>query len=203
MSSFKIRLIEEADIPAALEVYRPYVLHTAITFEYEVPTLEEFTHKVYTITEDYPWLICEYDGAIAGYVYGSKHRARTAYQWSPEATVYMNERFHGLGLAKVMYHALFDLLRLQGYVNVYAGVGIPNAKSEAFHLSCGFEELGVFKRVGYKLGAWHDTRWFQMHLAEHTIDPPWPRKIADVVGTTAFNVILEEANAAVANIHLK
>lgn len=193
-SYYKIRLITEDDIAAALEVYKPYVLNTAITFEYEVPTIAEFTHKVKTISTGYPWLVCEHNNEIIGYAYGSLHRARTAYTWSPESTVYMDGRFHGRGVARVLYETLFEILKLQGYINVYAGVGIPNEKSEAFHEALGFYELGIFRKVGYKLGKWHDTRWFQLHLAEHVIDPPWPKQMDAVVGTDEFNSIMLRAN---------
>ncbi len=131
---FEIRLITENDIASALEVYRPYVLNTAITFEYEVPTIEEFTQKMNTIIPEYPWLVCVHKDEVIGYAYGSKHRYRTAYQWSPESTVYLDGRFHGQGIARVLYETLFELLKLQGYINVYAGVG----KERSFSRGIGF-----------------------------------------------------------------
>jgi len=97
-------------------------------------------------------------------------------------------------MAVVLYQTLFSLLRLQGYFNVYAGVGLPNKKSESFHQALGFEEIGIFKKVGYKLGNWHDTRWFQLHLANHPQNPPFPQKLADVKNTDAFRHIIEQAN---------
>jgi phosphinothricin acetyltransferase len=193
---FSIRQIEQTDIEQVLEIYRPYVERTIISFEYEVPSLEEFSNRVQTNTTDYPWLVCECNGRIVGYAYGSRHRYRTAYQWSPEATVYMNEDYHRQGLARVLYQTLFALLKLQGYVNVYAGIGLPNEKSEGFHKALGFDEIGVFKKIGYKMGKWHDTKWLQLHLVAHMTDPAPPRSFAEVEGIDEYKSILEKANAA-------
>jgi phosphinothricin acetyltransferase len=191
---FIIRPIRATDAEATLAIYAPYVQNTIISFEYEVPTLSDWENRIRTNTNDYPWLVCEHNGQIVGYAYGSKHRYRTAYSWSPESTIYLAENYHGRGIAVVLYQTLFSLLRLQGYFNVYAGVGLPNKKSESFHQALGFEEIGIFKKVGYKLGNWHDTRWFQLHLANHPQNPPFPQKLADVKNTDAFRHIIERAN---------
>lgn len=191
---FTIREIKLSDCEAVLEVYRPYVENTAYTFEYAVPTHEQFLDKIKTITAQYPWLVCEYNGKIIGYAYGSTHRARTAYQWSPESTVYIAEEFHGLGLARILYEALFDILRLQGFKNVYAGVLMTNENSVKMHLALGFYEIGIFRKVGYKLGKWHDNLWLQLHLSAHIEEPPAPVAIDEVRGERVFAEILYEAN---------
>jgi L-amino acid N-acyltransferase YncA len=191
---FTIREITLADAAEALEVYRPYVEKTAYTFEYVPPTVEQFTEKIKTITAQYPWLVCEYNGKIVGYAYGSTHRARTAYQWSPESTIYISEDFHGLGIARILYEALFDVLRMQGFKNVYAGVLMTNENSCKMHLALGFYEIGVFRRVGYKLGKWHDNLWLQLHLAEHIDEPPTPVVVSEIRNTAKFAEIVEEAN---------
>ena len=196
-SKYRIRLIQEPDAQAVLDIYKPYVLNTYITFEYEVPTLEEFKEKIKTITSEYPWLVCFINDEIIGYAYGSKHRYRTAYNWSPESTIYIKEGFHGKGIGRVLYSTLFEILKLQGYFNVYAGVGIPNERSERLHRSVGFEELGIFKKVGYKLGKWHDTKWFQLHLQEHIIDPPLPKSIDEIETNPEFGAILTLANSRI------
>ncbi|MEP7197490.1 MAG: N-acetyltransferase family protein [Saprospiraceae bacterium] len=194
-NDFKIRLIDSTDAAATLEIYRPYVENTIISFEYELPTLKEWETRILTNTAEYPWLVCEYKNEIVGYAYGSKHRYRTAYSWSPESTIYLSDKFHRLGLAKILYETLFALLKLQGYVNVYAGVGLPNAASEEFHLALGFYEIGIFKKVGFKLGAWHDTRWFQLHLIEHPDNPAKPKTPTEVQNTDDFKAILKDANS--------
>ena len=202
-NEFSIRLITAGDAEATLNIYRPYVENTIISFEYEVPSLEEWQSRIATNTAKYPWLVCEHEGNIVGYAYGSTHRYRTAYSWSPEATVYMDGRYHRLGVARILYKTLFDLLRLQGYVNVYAGVGLPNPESVGFHQALGFYDIGIFKKVGYKLGAWHDTRWFQLHLAEHPDNPPMPKGVAEVEDAADFLNILEAANEKIKEIRYK
>lgn len=191
---FTIRLATADDAASALDVYTPYVLSTAITFENDVPSVEEFRSRIENLTKTYPWLVCEYDGKIVGYAYGSIHRARPAYKWSPESTVYVAADFHRLGIAKVLYEALFALLKLQGFVNVFAGVVLPNVKSEGFHKALGFEEIGIFDRIGFKLGSWHSSKWFGLHLSEPDVNPSDPKPIGEVTGTQEFLEILEKAN---------
>jgi L-amino acid N-acyltransferase YncA len=189
-----IRLITPADAEEALAVYAPYVLNTAISFEYEVPSVEDFTDKIKKISSQYPWLVCEYDRSIIGYAYGSMHRDRTAYQWSPESTIYMSEAFHRRGIARILYTSLLSLLRLQGYYSVYAGVLSSNTKSVSFHKATGFEEIGIYKNIGYKLGQWHSNLWFQLFLQEHIVNPPLPKSINEIKHTEDYNTIMQEAN---------
>lgn len=191
---FTIRYVRPADAQGALDVYAPYVLHTAASFEYEVPGIAAFSEKVEKISAQYPWLVCEHNNTIVGYAYASTHRDRTAYQWSPEATVYLDERYHRLGIARLLYNALFDILRLQGYFNIYAGVLMTNEKSVAFHKALGFEEIGIYKNIGYKLGEWHSNLWLQLFLQEPVADPPAPIPIGEVMETEACQQILEKAN---------
>ncbi len=185
------------DAAGLLAVYKPYVETTAITFEYEVPSVEEFGKRINAIIPEYPWLVCEKEGIITGYAYAHKHRDRTAYQWSPESTVYLNETYHGRGIARVLYEAVFEILKLQGFINVYAGVLASNMKSNAFHRAMGFEEIGVYRNIGYKLGEWHSNYWYQLHLLPHIINPSVPQKTADIAGTKAFEQILIKANLQV------
>lgn len=197
-TDFKIRLINLSDTKAVLEIYRPYVEKTAISFEYDVPDLQEMESRIKTNTAEYPWLVCEYKNEVIGYAYGSKHRYRTAYSWSAESTVYLSDKFHRKGIARVLYEALFAMLKLQGYVNVYAGVTVPNVKSEEFHQAVGFYEVGVFKKIGFKFGTWYDTRWFQLHLVEHPAEPEKLKTLSEVQNTIEFKAILDEANSRLA-----
>ncbi len=192
---FQIRLINSTtDAGAVLEVYKPYILNTSITFEYEVPTIKEFEERIKTITAEFPWLVCRQYDKIVGYAYGSRHRYRTAYNWSAESTIYMRSDFHRKGIGKILYNTLFSLLRLQGYINVYTGVGLPNIKSESFHESMGFEQIGCFTKIGYKMGNWHDVKWYQKHLSEHISDPPTPKLTADLTSDSMFQPIMTKAN---------
>jgi L-amino acid N-acyltransferase YncA len=199
MKNYTIRLITTKDTEAALNVYAPYVLHTAATFEYEVPTVEEFKKKIEKITSQYPWLVCECDGEIVGYAYGSMHRDRTAYRWSPEATVYMNEDFHRKGIARILYTVLFEIMKMQGYYSVYAGVLATNTKSVEFHRAMGFEDIGLFKNIGYKLGEWHTNLWLQYFLQEHKLNPHLPIPIGTILKTEKFREIMRNANNIVNN----
>jgi L-amino acid N-acyltransferase YncA len=194
---YSIRLIEEKDAEAALAVYSPFVLHTAITFEVEVPTASYFSERIKTNTEDYPWLVCLENEKIIGYAYGSKHRPKTAYQWSPESTIYLAPKAHGKGIGRVLYETLFAILKMQGYCNVFAGVSLPNEKSESFHRALGFECIGDFKNIGFKLGEWHSTRWFQLSLATHIDNPPAPTTMNEVEHSPDVKAILQAANEKV------
>lgn len=166
-----IRPIEISDAEKVLEIYRPYIENTNITFEYTVPDLNEWKERIESVSNQFPWLVGEFDGKIVGYAYASKHRDRIAYSWCCEASVYLSDKFQGKGLAKILYEKLFQILKLQGYINVYAILTSPNPKSERFHESFGFSDAGRFFKAGYKFGEWHDTRWMQLHLNEHTIPP--------------------------------
>lgn len=197
-NSFIIRELSGGDAEGTLEVYRPYVEDSIISFEYQPPSLQEWKGRIATITSEYPWLVCEHNGQVIGYAYASKHRTRTAYSWAVESTVYLSDKFHRLGIARILYETLFEVLKLQGYVNVYAGITMPNIKSEEFHKALGFYELGLFKKIGYKFGAWHDTKWLQLHLTEHPETPSDLKLPEEVRGTPAFEHVMAAANARLA-----
>jgi L-amino acid N-acyltransferase YncA len=193
-NTFEIRLINEADAHVVLTIYKYYVDHTNISFEYEAPSIEEYIQRISVNTEKYPWLVCLNNNNIVGFSYGSTHRYRTAYQWSPESTIYLAPEFHKKGLGRILYKTLFEILKLQGYYNVFAGVALPNQKSIVFHQAMGFEEIGIFKKVGYKHGNWHDTHWFQLSLNEYKPNPTTPQLFKDIVQTNEFVTIMNSAN---------
>ncbi|RMF81859.1 MAG: N-acetyltransferase family protein, partial [Planctomycetota bacterium] len=114
-----------------------------------------------------------------GYAYASPHRVRAAYQWSVEVSAYVHEEARGRGVGRKLYAALFEALRRLGYVNAYAGVTLPNDASERFHAACGFEPVGIYRRVGYKAGAWHDVAWSQLRLQEPADPPAAPRLLSN------------------------
>lgn len=166
-----IRPIEISDAEKVLEIYRPFIENTNITFEYTVPNLNEWKERIYTVSKQFPWLVADLDGEILGYAYAAKHRDRIAYSWCCEASVYLSDKAQGKGLAKILYEKLFEILKIQGYINVYAILTSPNPKSEKFHENFGFNNVGRFYKAGFKLGEWHNTRWMQLHLNEHEIPP--------------------------------
>ncbi|GAB4034646.1 arsinothricin resistance N-acetyltransferase ArsN1 family B [Spirosoma gilvum] len=175
-----IRFATPVDAPAILAIYAPYITDTTITFEYDVPSIDEFAGRIRTIQQQLPYLIAEVDGRVLGYAYASKHRDRTAYQWSVETSVYIHPDGHRQGIARQLYTKLFDYLRQQGYYNAYAGITLPNPKSEAFHQSLGFEPVGVYRNIGYKMEAWHSVAWFQLTLQPYQVNPPVPVAIGDI-----------------------
>ncbi len=191
---FTIRIIAPKDYEAVLEIYAPYITDSIISFEYEVPTLEEFTSRINAIKQTHPFLVAEHYHKIVGYAYSSIHRQRTAYQWSAECTVYLEEAFHRKGIAQKLYTVLFDIMRLLGYYTVYAGIGIPNQKSIAFHQAMGFTEVGIYKNSGYKLGQWRDTQWFQLQLQALQNEPKKPSKPNAPQIQLAINKIIDKAN---------
>lgn len=172
-----IRFAGKEDAAAILKIYETYILNTAVTFEIEVPTVEAFVARMEAVTAQFPWLVCEVDGEIAGYAYASKHGERAAYRWSADLSVYIEERYHRSGIATALYDAVTEILRRQGYYTVYAGVSTPNPKSEAFHTAYGFRNLGEFKNVGYKLGAWRGVAWYELPLTAYTDVPEEPLRI--------------------------
>ncbi len=199
-AKYSIRLITKNDADEVLSVYKYYVDNTVVSFEYEAPTKDEYTQRIITNTEKYPWLVCLHNNKIIGFAYASTHRYRTAYLWSPESTIYFAPDFHTKGIGRIIYETLFLLLKLQGYYNVFAGITLPNEKSVGLHRALGFKEVGIFKNIGYKHGNWHHTHWFQLDLAEHILNPPTPKKFNEVITTPVFQSILATANERIKKI---
>src|ERR1044071_1706688 len=131
-----IRLAEPSDAAEILAIYAPYITDTSFTFEAEVPTVDAFADRIQSYLVNWPWLVYVLDRRIAGYAYGSKYRERIGYQWCVECSVYIHDDFHRSGIAKVLYTALFEILKRQGYRNVYAVINLPNERSVKFHESC-------------------------------------------------------------------
>ena len=162
--TFGIRPATEADAPALLEIYRPFVETSAVSFETVTPTVEEFAARIAKALSGWEWLIAERDGRCIGYAYGGLHRERAAYRWSVEVSAYVHPGCHRQGIARALYTQLFDDLARIGYCSAYAGVTLPNDASVALHRGVGFELAGVFRSVGRKFGKWHDVAWFQRTL---------------------------------------
>ena len=162
MSDPLIRAARPEDARGCALVYAPYVTGGVISFELEPPDASEMLRR---IEASHAWLVAEADGEIVGYAYGSPHRERAAYRWSADVAVYLAEDRRGRGLGARLYRELFALLRERGLRVLCAGVTQPNAASDRLHRSLGFEEVGVYRRIGWKHGAWHDVRWYQLDLA--------------------------------------
>ena len=160
-----LRIATPNDARAIADIYAPVVRDTTISFELEPPTVDEMRTRISGTLERLPWLVClDSDGAVNGYAYASKHRERAAYQWAVDTTVYVRADFRGQGVGKKIYAALLTELTQLGYFQAFAGIALPNAGSIALHESSGFTALGVYRNVGWKLGAWHDVGWWQKNL---------------------------------------
>ncbi|HUP83979.1 MAG TPA: GNAT family N-acetyltransferase [Candidatus Limnocylindria bacterium] len=170
----RTRLADPAtDSPRVAEIYRPAVEDNFISFEELAPTADEMAHRMHRVLARLPWLVAEDgSGLVVGYAYASPHRERAAYRWSVDISVYVDPAFHRRGIGRLLYDDLLERLRALGYLNVYAGVTLPNDGSVALHEAIGMERIGVYQRVGYKLGEWRDVAWFGMRLAEPKSDPP-------------------------------
>jgi len=172
MSELQLRVAQEEDAPALLEIYRPYVLNTTYTFEGEVPDEEEFRSRIRTFREGYPYLILQDGGEIIGYAYAHRYRERAAYAWDAELSIYLRQGLGGHGYGKLLYTALERLLARQNVVNLYALVTVPNEASDHLHQHCGFRLVGTMDRAGYKLGGWHGIRCYEKRILPAEIPQP-------------------------------
>lgn len=174
----KIRLATNNDAALILEIYQPYIENTSFTFETDVPSSDDFRKRIDDYLQNWPWLVCEENGIIAGYAYGSKYRERTAYQWCVEVSIYIHNDFQKRGIGKALYESLMEILKVQGYRNVYAVINLPNEKSVKFHESMGFSFFALYPNVGYKLGQWKNVGWWQINLNEYNMEPAPPIKFS-------------------------
>lgn len=170
----KLRLAKAADSEGILAIYAPYIEKTSFTFETDVPSAEAFADRINSYMESWPWLLCEVDGTIVGYAYAARYRERVAYQWSVESSVYIHDDYQRKGIAKILYSALFEILKRQGFRNVYAVINLPNEKSVAFHESLGFRFFAMYEQVGYKLGKWKNVGWWRLIINEFDEEPAVP-----------------------------
>lgn len=175
-----IRLATEADAEQILGIYAPHCTGSAATFEVEPPSLGEMERRIGDLLIRHPWLVCVVGDRVLGYAYGSLHRTRSAYQWSAECSVYIHPDYQRRRIARGMYTALFSILTAQGYYTVFAGITLPNPSSVGLHEALGFEPVGIYRSIGYKLGAWHDVGWWQLALLPYISDPPLPIPLANL-----------------------
>jgi L-amino acid N-acyltransferase YncA len=170
----QIRDATPGDAAACAAIYAPYVTDTPITFELDVPTAAAMAERIAAAAQTHAWLVAEHDGRIVGYAYGGPYKARPAYRWSCEVSVYVDREQHRAGAGRALYVALLERLAARGYRMAVAGMTLPNDASVGFHRSMGFGPVGTYRRIGYKHGVWHDVAWTQRPLAsdDGSDDPP-------------------------------
>ena len=154
------------DAAAMVEIYRPHVEETCVSFELVAPTVDEFAQRVNKAQQRHDWLVAEADGTVLGYAYGVTHRAREAYRYTVEVSAYVREDAQRGGVGARLYGRLFARLAELGYCNAVAGITMPNDKSVAFHERMGFTHIGVYHRIGYKFDSWRDVSWYERSLRD-------------------------------------
>ena len=159
-----VRDATEFDAQACAAVYGPYVAETAISFESEPPTPVQMAERIANAIATHAWVVLEDEGRVVGYAYGGPHQRRPAYRWSCEVSIYIERGRRRTGGGRALYEALFERLAARGYRMAVAGMTLPNEASAGLHRALGFEPVGVYRRIGFKHGAWHDVAWIQRPL---------------------------------------
>lgn len=188
-----IRIAAIADVPEMLAIYTPYVENTTVSFEYVPPTLEEFTHRFATYTQQFPWLVWEEDGALLGYAYASAPFSRAAYGWCAEPTVYLRPEARGRGIAAKLYTVLEEILFRQGYQVLYALVCGENGPSRRFHEKQGYQVRAEFPGIGFKMDRWLSLIWYEKRQKVTIIPSYSPRAWMEIVhNAESLNNILDK-----------
>ena len=171
MSELKIRDAQIEDAARLVEIYSPYVLDTAVSFECTAPSVEEFADRIKNIKTKFPYRVCEKDGKIIGYVYASSYSSRAAYDWTVSTSIYVDKDCRRNGAGALLYKELEKRLKEKGIINLLAGVAFCENEdeylthdSQKFHLKMGYSEVAHMKGVGKKFERWYDIKWFQKKI---------------------------------------
>jgi len=187
LANLSISLVKDSDALPILNIYRPIVESTAISLEYNAPSLQSLKKRMVDALDLWPWLVFRDGEKLAGYTYAGAFRQRPGYKWSTELSVYVALGHQKKGIATALYTSLIAILSIQGYRNAYAGITLPNPTSVSFHQSVGFKHIGTYQKVGYKLGKWHDVGWWALTIQNHLVDPELPLPISKLKDTQIFN----------------
>ena len=185
-----IRVASVDDAEALLAIYAPYVVKTAITFEYEVPSLDEFRGRICHTLQKYPYLVAEEKGKILGYAYVGPFHVRAAYDWAVETSIYVDENLRRSGVGGKLNRALEAVCKAMGILNMEACIGVPEVEdehltrnSEEYHTHIGYRLVGEFYKCGYKFGRWYNMIWMEKLIGEHKDEmqsPIWFSDLWDV-----------------------
>lgn len=162
----RIRLAQEKDAAALLEIYKQYI-DTTVTFEYELPSKEEFQRRIREYSKEYPYFICTENGRCVGYVYAHRAQERAAFQWNAELSIYLDKNYHAKGIGKVLYEMMFEILAKQGVKTLYGLVTTPNPKSVKLHEKTGFQLTGTYHNTGFKANQWCDLLLYEKQIGEY------------------------------------
>ena len=189
-----IRLATTADAAQCAAIYAPHVRDSAVSFEYDVPDAEEIEARIRRTLERLPWLVCAAGGEVLGYAYAAPHRQRAGFQWSVEVSVYVKDGSHRQGTGRALYTSLFACLRALGYYKAYAVIALPNPASIGLHEALGFQHVGTFDDIGYKLGKWHAVGYWELSL-QPPLTPRNPTPLPDAVATEAWREAMASGQA--------
>lgn len=192
MEPVRIRLAQpESDAAAIADLYAPFVRDEWVSFELEPPSASTIAARIVEVRKFFPWLVLELDGELVAYAYATRLRARPAYDWVCETSIYVDRRVHARGLGRRLYQPLLELLRVQGFVWAYGAIALPNPASQAFHARLGFEHLARFPAVGFKHGRWCDIDWWRSALRPLDLAPAPPRPLDDPALSEAIGRVLD------------
>ena len=198
-----IRLATGDDAEAVRAIYAPFCdAGSHVSFEVVAPSVEEMRRRIETTLKRHPWLVAEDAGDVLGYVYAGPHRERAAYRWSVDVSAYIGEGRRRSGVGRGLYRSLFEILRLQGFVSAYAGATLPNEGSVGLHRAMGFAEVGVYRKVGFKAGAWRDVIWWRLPLREPPDDPAEPLTVDEARRLDGWDVALVSGMALIRSADL-
>ena len=169
-----IREATISDVEAMLAIYAPYVERTAVTFEYDVPSLDDFSQRLSKVQSRYPWIVAKEDGRIVGYAYASVFKERAAYQWAVETSIYVDNSLRGCGIGRLLHETLEQRLKAQGILNMNACISFIEPEDEyltldsvRFHERLGYRKVAHFHQCGKKFGRWYDMIWMEKLIGEH------------------------------------
>lgn len=197
MNTIEIRMAEEKDVAGILQIYAPFIEKTAITFEEEVPSVEDMWQRIQTIQNDHPYLVCTIDGEVAGYAYYSPYRSRASYRWAKEISVYINEKYYKRRLGQALYSVLFELARAQGLYTMLAIITIPNMQSIYFHEKLGFVKCAEYKNIGFKMGKWQTVGWWQLELFDEKKEPGEIVPLEKIISGGKYFAAIERAQSQI------
>ena len=187
----RLRLVVPDDASQIAAIYAQFCSETAISFETVAPDEATMRERIVAVTDRYSWVVAvSEEEEVVGYAYAGKHRERAAYRWSVDFTVYLAPAAKRRGVGTKLYTALAAICRDLGYYRAFAGITLPNEPSIRFHEKIGFRPIGVYQRVGFKLGKWHDVGWWSLDLLPENDLPTEPRSIRESIGSGALRDIL-------------